>query len=429
MMYVSCAHSDMYRNGAWYDDPLLLDEFRHGRPASLGPDIVAELYAPFEYERPEPALFGGGDSERAHVAEVARSTSATFHKGAGSVLARAENACVSRAVVYMLDGSDVRVVYETHRPNDRQVSVLRNDSEIRMVDDYKRADPFVAYLWVGSPGSKNYGHWLVDDLPKLRAMAELRRQRPYARIVLVTLDCGTVHNAVHAQSAGAIAAALELEKVELITISWEARVFFQELYFTTPVTNHPVLKSPDAMRFVADHMESSLDEQFLPPALQAAPRRLFVERGWTGLRDLANQAEIAEELASDGFVAIDPGAMPVLVQAMLFSRAETVIGCMGASMTNTVFCRPGTQIGHIAPEGWIETFYWDLAATRAQPYAACFGNATPQDSPPWHKNYRVNPAEVARMRAWLDDPGPAVADPRETVAETRARTPFDPFAF
>jgi hypothetical protein len=432
MMYVSCAHADIYRNGSWFDDPVLLNEFRHGPSAARGPDIVAELYPAYSYERPDPALFGGGERERAQVESVARSTNTTFRNGAATGLARAENACVSRAVVYMLDEDNVRVVYETHRPHDRAVSVLRNDSEIRMVDEYRRADPFVAYLWVGSPGSKNYGHWLVDDLPKLRALSELRRLRPYAKIVIVTIDCGETHNTVHAQSAGAIAESLELENIELITVSWEARLFFQELYFVTPVTNHPVLKSPEAMRFVADHLTASLDSEMLPPELRALPSRLFVERAWTGYRDLANQAEIADALAADGFVSIDPGTMPVLVQAMLFGAADMVIGCMGASMTNTLFCKPGTLIGHIAPEGWIETFYWDLAATRAQPYAACYGLSTPQDSPAWHKNYRVNPAEIARMRDRLENPvatAPSSSGPPDPAIAARPSSTFDPFAF
>ena len=46
MMYVSCARSNIYRNGSWFDDALLLNEFTDGGAADLSPEIVSELFPP-----------------------------------------------------------------------------------------------------------------------------------------------------------------------------------------------------------------------------------------------------------------------------------------------------------------------------------------------------------------------------------------------
>ena len=162
----------------------------------------------------------------------------------------------------------------------------------------------------------------------------------------------------------------------------------------TPVTQHPVLKSPDAMNWVGDGVFGD------PPSageLAGLPTRIFVERGVTGRRDLINQAEIAALLAEQGFVAIATAEMPFPMQASLFRNAEVVVGCMGASMTNMIFSRPGTLSGYLAPEGWVETFYWDLAAIRGHRYAVCFGATGDQNLPPWQRNYRVNPETVREM--------------------------------
>jgi hypothetical protein len=46
---------------------------------------------------------------------------------------------------------------------------------------------------------------------------------------------------------------------------------------------------------------------------------------------------------------------------------------MGAAMTNTTFCAPNTDVIYLAPEGWMEPFYWDLANVVKQRYHVIYG--------------------------------------------------------
>jgi capsular polysaccharide biosynthesis protein len=92
-------------------------------------------------------------------------------------------------------------------------------------------------------------------------------------------------------------------------------------------------------------------------------------------RSLVNMDAIRGLLERRGFSIVEPEELSIAHQAAAFASADVVVGVMGATLTNTVFCRPRTRVIHLAPEGWLEPFYWDLAAVRGHRYAACYGPA------------------------------------------------------
>ena len=347
---------------------------------------------------PRPGRAGARQDLRDHVATVARDTAASARRGAGSVLARAATVCIPHSVLYMLAERDTRVVYETHRIIERALVPLLKDADVRAVDRRHGRGDGKVYLWIGSVGSRNYGHWLVDDLGKLQAINEIRRSIGPCEICIVMYDVGHRHNQVHLESLAALCRVRNLGEPEILFIGWDEKAFFEDLWFVTPVTQHPVLKSPEAMNWVGDGV---LGDEPSAGGVAGLPTRIFIERGMTGSRDLINQAEIAALLGEHGFVGIDTSEMPFLLQARIFRNAEIIIGCMGASMTNMIFSRPGTPSGYLAPEGWIETFYWDLAAIRGHRYAVCFGDTGSQDLPPSQRNYTVSPTVVREMLWYL----------------------------
>ena len=344
-------------------------------------------------------LFGDNPEAIGRARRIGQDIEARYPCGAGSVLARAETACVSRTVVYLLDKDKPRAVYETHRPNDRHVAPLRVDDEFRIVDRYFKSDPAKAYLWIGSVGSVNYGHWLVDDLPRLKALSELRHRRPHAALIVVTIRTGALHDQVHLDTCNLISNADQLGPVQVIVVEPEAKVFFEELFFVTPVSNHPGSKSPEALAYAA---HSALSIPLTEEDAQSLPKRIFVKRAVSGLRDLLNQSEVEQFLGDNGFMSLDTATMPFMLQAGLFRNAELVIGCMGASMTNTVFSGAGTGVGYLAPNGWIEPFYWDLAAVRGHRYAACYGETAGGADVPWKANYSISMRTLGQMLDTLD---------------------------
>ena len=394
MMYVSCAHGHIYRNGSWFDDAVLLNEFSNGDAAALGPEIICELFPPYGYSRGLLTLFGDDQAAVSHVRRIGADVEARYPCGSGSVLARGRSVCVSRTVVYLTDRNTPRIVYETHRPNDRPMLPLRGDNDLRLVDRYFKADPQKLYLWIGSAGSANYGHWLVDDLPRLKAVSELRHLRPQASVVVVTVRAGKMHEQVHVDTCKMVCKSENLRPIEMIFVEPEEKAYFEELFFVTPVSNHPVSKSPQALQYVADAaMSIPLTEE----DVATLPKRIFIRRVAAAGRALVNQDEVERLLGDSGFVALDTSEMPFMLQAGLFRNAELVIGCMGAAMANTVFSPPGTPVGHLAPSGWVEPFYWDLAAARGHPYAVCYGTSLDRAAKPWQSSYRIDLGDLRHL--------------------------------
>jgi len=76
-------------------------------------------------------------------------------------------------------------------------------------------------------------------------------------------------------------------------------------------------------------------------------------------------------------------------------------GGMGAAMCNTVFCAQGSRLIYLAPLGWLEPFYWDLAASCGHRYAACYGRATDPDVEPHESNYEITPGQVASILRFI----------------------------
>ena len=89
------------------------------------------------------------------------------------------------------------------------------------------------------------------------------------------------------------------------------------------------------------------------------------------------------------------------VPASLFAGAETVVGVMGASMANSIFSGTGTHVVHLAPEGWLEPFYWDLAASRGHRYTAYFGSVGGAVGAPHTLRFRLCDEEIDALCASL----------------------------
>jgi capsular polysaccharide biosynthesis protein len=168
---------------------------------------------------------------------------------------------------------------------------------------------------------------------------------------------------------------------------------FAALHYVTPVSYHPALKSPQALDFAADAVLRAL------PTTEGAGRRIFVPRSRTATRGLANAGAIEAMLARLGFATIDVEALDFAAQVQAFRTADCVVGVMGAAMTSTLFCAAQTRVVHLAPQGWTEPFFRDLAAVRGHAYAACFGAGDPA-LPPEIRPFAIDPA---LLRGVLDE--------------------------
>jgi len=362
-----------------------------------GVRILAEVSPGYSYSREAPTrIFAKPEFERA-LSEHYRHIDQTYRSGAASHLVELTDVTVAHNVLYLNRGNSRHVVYETHRPPER------NDSPLLVADAQVNtypSDPNAVYLYIGSMGSNTYGHWLVDDLPRLAAFDALRKTYPDQIIDIVLSSQGRLDQCMRWNSARMAAIRAYLKGAENYRVRFinVMRPFaFRRLHFVTPVSYHPVLKSPESLAMLA--------ESLVPPSSDTRPsgQKIFVVRRTQSGRILQNMHELARRLGTMGFEIVDPESMSIAAQAVVFARARVVVGIMGSAMTNTLFCGRGTKVLHVAPEGWLEPFYWDLAAARNHVYAACYGPTSSTPGPVHMTSFTITPDDVVRTLREVGD--------------------------
>ena len=132
-----------------------------------------------------------------------------------------------------------------------------------------------------------------------------------------------------------------------------------------------------------------------------APERLFIARTDTVARVMANEDEVRRRAEALGFTSIVPGAYRVADQIRLFRGARVVVGAHGAGLTNLGFCKPGTKVLELFPEGYLNPVMNRIAQGRGLDYRAA---AFPDDGgpEPQRRTWRVDLARFERdLRALL----------------------------
>ena len=372
---LSVAPDRLYASGGFFEgDPAAL--------ARAAASDLREVYPAYGYSRPPPEwkLREPFAAELAHHFDW---NDRLFRRGPSCLAARLSEALVFDNVIYAPgDDGAFRIIYESYRGCDR-AAVLRIDSGTfsRATRLPKGCDRF----YLGSPGSFNYGHWLIDDLTRLKDIDasddDIEFLIPSYGPALDAIKTATLR-ALLADRRGAWSARFIDPKQAIAT---------PDLIYTTPPTWHPIMKSPDAMRWVRDVAGPKLREGARKGDRRG--ERLYVARGPASGRVLRNEAEILRRLERNGFTKVDPQTMSAHEQAATFAGAKVVVGPMGAALTNAVFSPPGLLVVPLAPEGWIESFYWDLAAVLDHRCFAIYGPRQDDRDPSW-SDYTVDAQDV-----------------------------------
>lgn len=281
-----------------------------------------------------------------------------------ALLVSIDDAMTTGPVVYCHAAGQTALIYETYRPNDRAAVALANDMNI-LADLQYESDDGVSRVFLASAGSLNYGHFLVDDLPRLKALSSIELADPSDRIEILMLGGGDAINRVRQEAVEAFCSSNVTVRFLDPTKSYR----FKRMLYVSPVSSHPVQKHPEALQYVVDTALAALSDA----DANGANQNLFVVRGRDVRRQLVNRGEVITVMERHGFKVVDPGELGFLDQVRLFANSKITIGQMGAAMTNTMFSKADTNVGYLAASQWIEPFYWDLASARGQFYKVLYG--------------------------------------------------------
>jgi hypothetical protein len=382
--YLSCFPRILYHSGGYYDTCVQLEDLVSSTNQNISfCDLLGSIYPSSAYPRNVEFVLSGPDPTflnnlREHCAAI----SARFATVAESIAIVLGDCFVSDSIIYRRSGIDLDVIYETQRKNDRPWASLIDTAEVPR-EFLSISLPGRSLLYLGSVGSGNYAHWLVDDLPRLAVL-----DRISGPVTVLLPSYGEKIDAVRKDSLYALVP--EGRDVRVEFIGAKEPVHCGELIYVTPVSYHPVLKSPHALNFVRAAVRRRLQNQ------PVSKKRLFVTRQAGRYRYLTNEAEITAELESLGFETVCPEMLDFMTQASLFAQAEIVVGIMGAGMGNTIFAEPGIPTVYLAPTGWFEPFYWDLANGLGHEYSVLFGELDAADAVPYMTDFHIDPAALTR---------------------------------
>lgn len=360
-LLISAAPSELYAlQGSLFEyHRRIMDS---GQAKEAGVHGLFELYSAAYYRHTaDPGMMV--DADHPWSAELLERHNAEQHcHSAASLVVRIDDAIVENSVVYCRTEEAVSILYESFRRPDRASSAM-SSAPLRDVNVADFQDEARAYLYLGSCGSFNYGHWLVDDLPRAKGWLELRRRYGLTCVVVLPSH-GQKIDDVRVRSLQLLID--PLIEVQFIAPNQPCRL--KNLHYVTPVSYHPRIKNPAAIHFLRTRAAA-----FLPGADNEPTRKLFVARRPPNVRAIVNFDALWAFLSVRGFELIEAERIDFAGQVALFQSARVVVGQMGAAMTNTLFCRAATGLVYLAPAGWAEPFYLDLAAVGGQHYSVLAG--------------------------------------------------------
>jgi hypothetical protein len=233
--YVSCYPDLLYRDGGFYETLERLAELREWSDRADFITDVGELFPSFACTRKIDAdrLFGSPAFIKTLLAHWA-AINATFARGAATRVVRLSDVYLHQNTLHHIAGDEVVTVYETDRPNDRpsRQQTAWTPDQLRSSAVEMQCDHPCLYL--GSAGWFNYGHWLIDDLPRAAAVDAVGRHAGSSRVDVILPEHTPALNMVKEQSLVALRSGGQDGSTRFVP---QDQLFhFDELYFTTPVS-------------------------------------------------------------------------------------------------------------------------------------------------------------------------------------------------
>jgi capsular polysaccharide biosynthesis protein len=225
------------------------------------------------------------------------------------------------------------------------------------IDCAETVDEETPVLVIEKPTILNYGHWVVEMMPKMKPMLDHIRS-------------GLVKLCIPGTPSFVAATLTHLGiRTEHLFKPQKFPVVLRKVLYMSPVSKHwglPGNISPWAVATL-NEMTSSVKP--------GNSRKLFVSRKDASTRRLSNEDEIFAVVEPLGYERIETAKMAFADQVSVFRGADEIIGVFGASMTNAIFSNEGTKALMITPNVFLDHFYWNIASLRGGEYHQVNGHS------------------------------------------------------
>lgn len=275
----------------------------------------------------------------------------------------------------------VRLIDVT-RTYHNDVEVMNGFRAVSSAINLRSAPTLERGILTKSRGAKNYGHFLIEMLPR----AWLARNHIGMPGWPAVVDC-TSASVFKVASQALLQAGFSTSEIAGTT---DDPVFVQDLVIVDGLTSHSQYLSPIALQCIDAIAET------IPAGTGG---KIYAERRPATVRDFENEREIAIQLNDAGYVTACPAEMSFTDQVSTFKGAQSVIAVAGAALTNIVFCNPGTRVLNFVPSTALEVLFWMISEVRRLKYleVRC-REVGPQMGPlPWDRAIRIGPRELRRV--------------------------------
>ena len=236
----------------------------------------------------------------------------------------------------------------------------------------------------------NYGHWLIEGLPRIAPAVAAADCDDFAVIVTNT---NRQMMQVYADSLkwfGIRPQQLRFMHNEIVEAG--------QLIYPTPLTVQPWIKAP-AIVAILEGLADRVGAAHPGPA----PKKIFINRAPSSRRQLTNADEVRAFFLDRGYTQVTPHQLTFDQQVAAFREATHVAGVLGAECVNFVFSPRGVNFLGLAPQAMQDDFFWDLASLKGGDYF-CVHGAPVDPSDGMNAAFAVEPGLLREVCDLYDKP-------------------------
>lgn len=193
----------------------------------------------------------------------------------------------------------------------------------------------------------NYGHWLIDVLPRIYL---LKKSGWFDKV-----DWFVVPNYKYDFQKDSLKL-LGIDQNKIIQGSDQLHITADVLIASTAPRGERSYLMP---AWVVDfHRESFLNNQLIS---NKYPPLVYISRRDGTSRKVLNEQKLIDLLEHYGFKVYELSKLSFVEKISLFSYAKVILSVVGAGLSNVVYCQKGTKVIEIFPEVLVDTFNYNLA--------------------------------------------------------------------
>lgn len=266
-----------------------------------------------------------------------------------------------------------------------------------LVEEPAAAQTLDAGLMMFGLQSKNYGHWLLEFVPRMLWFND--PACPAGFPICIDDHMPETHRQV--------VELLDERKRPILPLPAQA-VRFKELGVAPVPTFFPFDARPGVPVYdsvwpkdVLGAMRRAVLDKLAARGvdLRTTGRRIILSRKGFTQRQLVNEAEIINALARHGFEVVYPEKLSFIEQIALYHSADVIVGSASSAMTNTIFCNDKARVVALIHENRSFNFrgYTSMIESSGAKVLFIRGSTVPSDNThPFHVNYTVTPGQVLR---------------------------------